>query len=185
MQINAGHYSGCCYEWPWREVYYILNLADIFYHALLLITIHSRWADVHIYTHRHTHRGCVKVIMMAVWRASEAFRWVILIGKHRQDTLSFPLQIKGVSAPLLLCSFSPRPPTTCLPVCRWRFVLCSFDLTALVICSDLLVILFYHSGIVVKHLPVLSASFSSFPCAFIYFASSCFIAWRGGITGYK
>lgn len=116
MQINAGHYSGCCYEWPWREVYYILNLADIFYHALLLITIHSRWADVHIYTHRHTHRGCVKVIMMAVWRASEAFRWVILIGKHRQDTLSFPLQIKGVSAPLLLFSSSTNHLPPCLPL---------------------------------------------------------------------
>lgn len=182
MQINAGHYSGCCYEWPWREVYYILNLADIFYHALLLITIHSRWADVHIYTHRHTHRGCVKVIMMAVWRASEAFRWVILIGKHRQDTLSFPLQIKGVSAPLLLFSSSTNHLPPCLPL-TLRPLLVWLNGTRYL--QRLLVILFYHSGIVVKHLPVLSASFSSFPCGFIYFASSCFIAWRGGITGYK
>lgn len=148
--------------------------------CLLLFTVGEQMCT---FTHTDAHTvDVVKVIMMAVWRASEAFRWVILIGKHRQDTLSFPLQIKGVSTPLLLCSSS----TNHLPPCLlWRFVLCSFDLTALVICSDSLVILFYHSGIVVKHLPVLSASFSSFPCAFIYFASSCFIAWRGGITGYK
>lgn len=57
--------------------------------------------------HAHTHTlNTVKVIMMAVWRAGEAFWWEILIGKHRQDTISFSLPIKGVSAPVVLVILS-------------------------------------------------------------------------------
>lgn len=81
--------------------------------CLLLFTVGEQMCT---FTHTDTHRGCVKVIMMAVWRASEAFRWVILIEKHRQDTLSFPLQIKGVSAPLLLFSSSTNHLPPCLPL---------------------------------------------------------------------
>lgn len=80
--------------------------------CLLLFTVGEQMCT---FTHTHTV-DVVKVIMMAVWRASEAFRWVILIGKHRQDTLSFPLQIKGVSAPLLLFSSSTNHLPPCLPL---------------------------------------------------------------------
>lgn len=173
VYIIAGHYSGCCYIWPWREVYYILNLADIFYPALLLITIHSRWAGMGAHTHTHT-LNTVKVIMMAVWRAGEAFRWVIPIGKHKQDTISFSLLIEGVSVSVLLVILSTAS-------------ISAFSSTHL---SNTCYLLLFISYLLSSHClcPLVSAllyciiAFSLFPS----FISLCLVfpAWAAGrITG--
>ena len=158
--------------WPWKKVYYILNLADIFYPALLLITIHNRGATcTHTHTHLHIHTpNIVKVIMVAVSGASDAFRWVPLIGKHRQDTLSFYQQNKGVSTPslpLFLSSAHLSPPTAV------NASLCSFSSPAL----SLPLFLFFI-GPVVLCFSLLSLSVTSHHIVFT--------AWAAGrITGCK
>lgn len=141
----------------------ILNLEVIFYSALMPITIHSRWADM--LTDRHTHTvNTVKVIMMAGWRTGEAFRWITLIGKHRQDTLSFSQQIKGDSTPLLPFSCHPL---TCLSLslCCWCFHPCSFDLQSLVICCYLTCPLF--SALLMLYYSLLSSFIHlTLPCLY-------------------